>query len=558
MPGGDEMNGIANECGSRQKEIRKPQNQMPEAKSKFETLSGLPVKPLYTPSDLSEFDYLRDLGSPGQYPFTRGIQPDMYRGRYWTMRQYAGFGSAEDTNRRFRYLLERGQTGLSVAFDLPTQIGYDSDHPLAMGEVGKVGVAIDSVRDMAVLFDLIPLDQVSTSMTINSPASILTAMYIAVAGQNGIGPEKLRGTVQNDVLKEYVARGTYIFPIRPAMRMVSDVIAFCAKKMPLWNSISISGYHMREAGCTAVQEVAFTIADGITYVETALSEGLGVDDFAPRLSFFFSAHQDFLEEIAKFRAARRIWSRIMKERFHAKSPRSWMLRYHVQTAGCSLTAQQPFLNILRTGFEALSAVLGGCQSLHTNAYDEALALPTEEAVQIALRTQQIIAYETGVTETVDPLAGSYFLENLTRQIEEECNEYLKKIDQMGGVIPAVETGFLQGEISNSAYEYQKKIEGKDRIVVGVNRFQIEEPPPEGLLKIRQTVGELQVEKLRQLRAQRRNGEVRNSLEEIRRIARSKENLMPAVIKAVKAEATIGEICGALREVFGEYRGSTSF
>jgi len=558
MPGGDEMNGIANECGSRQKEIRKPQNQMPEAKSKFETLSGLPVKPLYTPSDLSEFDYLRDLGSPGQYPFTRGIQPDMYRGRYWTMRQYAGFGSAEDTNRRFRYLLERGQTGLSVAFDLPTQIGYDSDHPLAMGEVGKVGVAIDSVRDMAVLFNLIPLDQVSTSMTINSPASILTAMYIAVAGQNGIGPEKLRGTVQNDVLKEYVARGTYIFPIRPAMRMVSDVIAFCAKNMPLWNSISISGYHMREAGCTAVQEVAFTIADGITYVETALSEGLDVDDFAPRLSFFFSAHQDFLEEIAKFRAARRIWSRIMRERFHAKSPRSWMLRYHVQTAGCSLTAQQPFLNILRTGFEALSAVLGGCQSLHTNSYDEALALPTEEAVQIALRTQQIIAYETGVTETVDPLAGSYFLENLTRQIEEECNEYLKKIDQMGGVIPAVETGFLQGEISNSAYEYQKKIEGKDRIVVGVNRFQIEEPPPEGLLKIRQTVGELQVEKLRQLRAQRRNGEVRNSLEEIRRIARSKENLMPAVIKAVKAEATIGEICGALREVFGEYRGSTSF
>lgn len=558
MPGGDEMNGIANECGSRQKEIRKPQNQMPEAKSKFETLSGLPVKPLYTPSDLSEFDYLRDLGSPGQYPFTRGIQPDMYRGRYWTMRQYAGFGSAEDTNRRFRYLLERGQTGLSVAFDLPTQIGYDSDHPLAMGEVGKVGVAIDSVRDMAVLFDLIPLDQVSTSMTINSPASILTAMYIAVAGQNGIGPEKLRGTVQNDVLKEYVARGTYIFPIRPAMRMVSDVIAFCAKNMPLWNSISISGYHMREAGCTAVQEVAFTIADGITYVETALSEGLDVDDFAPRLSFFFSAHQDFLEEIAKFRAARRIWSRIMRERFHAKSPRSWMLRYHVQTAGCSLTAQQPFLNILRTGFEALSAVLGGCQSLHTNSYDEALALPTEEAVQIALRTQQIIAYETGVTETVDPLAGSYFLEHLTGQIEGECNEYLKKIDQMGGVIPAIETGFLQGEISNSAYEYQKKIESKDRIVVGVNRFQIEEPPPEGLLKIRQTVGELQVEKLRQLRAQRRNGEVRNSLEEIRRAARSKDNLMPAVIKAVKAEATIGEICEALREIFGEYRGSTSF
>jgi len=395
-------------------------------------------------------------------------------------------------------------------------------------------------------------------MTINSPASILTAMYLAIAGGNGIGPEKLRGTVQNDVLKEYIARGTYIFPIRPAMRIVADILGFCAKKMPQWNSISISGYHMREAGCTAVQEVAFTLADGITYVETAQNAGLGVDEIAPRLSFFFAAHQDFFEEVAKFRAARRIWSRIMKERFQAKNPRSWMLRYHVQTAGCSLTAQQPFLNILRTGYEALSAVLGGCQSLHTNSYDEALALPTEEAVQIALRTQQIIAYETGVTETVDPLAGSYYVEHMTDRIETEAEEYLKRIEQMGGVIPAIEAGYIQGEIANSAYEYQKKVETKDRIVVGVNQFQIEEPPPTGLLQIRQTVGDLQAEKLRTLRAERNSGALRSSLDEIRRVAGSNENLMPAIIEAVKSEATIGEICDALRDVFGEYRGGTSF
>jgi methylmalonyl-CoA mutase N-terminal domain/subunit len=530
----------------------------PEAKARVETISGLPVNPLYTPADVSGLDYLRDLGFPGQYPFTRGVQTDMYRGRFWTMRQYAGFGSAEDTNRRFRYLLEQGQTGLSVAFDLPTQIGYDSDHPLALGEVGKVGVAIDSVRDLGVLFEGIPLDQVSTSMTINSPASILTAMYLAIGSRNGIGPEQLRGTVQNDILKEYIARGTYIFPIRPAMRIVADIIGFCAKNMPQWNSISISGYHMREAGCTAVQEVAFTVADGITYVETAMKAGLGVDEIAPRLSFFFAAHQDFFEEVAKFRAARRIWSRIMKERFQAKNPRSWMLRYHVQTAGCSLTAQQPFLNILRTGYEALSAVLGGCQSLHTNSYDEALALPTEEAVQIALRTQQIIACETGVTGTIDPLAGSYYVEHMTDRIETEVEEYLKRIEQMGGVIPAIETGYIQGEIANSAYEYQKKVETKDRIVVGVNQFQIEEPPPEGLLKVRQTVGELQTEKLRILRNERSGGAVRSSLDEIRRVARSTENLMPAIIEAVKVEATIGEICDALREVFGEYRGNKSF
>jgi methylmalonyl-CoA mutase N-terminal domain/subunit len=554
----DKVEAIADGFRKWSDSLQKQLAKAPEAKARFETISGLPVNPLYTPADVSGLDYLRDLGFPGQHPFTRGVQTDMYRGRFWTMRQYAGFGSAEDTNRRFRYLLEQGQTGLSVAFDLPTQIGYDSDHPLALGEVGKVGVAIDSVRDLGVLFERIPLDQVSTSMTINSPAAILTAMYIAIGGRNGIGPEQLRGTVQNDILKEYIARGTYIFPIRPAMRIVADIIGFCAKNMPQWNSISISGYHMREAGCTAVQEVAFTVADGITYVETARNAGLGVDEIAPRLSFFFAAHQDFFEEVAKFRAARRIWSRIMKERFQAKNPRSWMLRYHVQTAGCSLTAQQPFLNILRTGYEALSAVLGGCQSLHTNSYDEALALPTEEAVQIALRTQQIIAYETGVTGTIDPLAGSYYVEHMTDRIETEVEEYLKRIEQMGGVIPAIETGYIQGEIANSAYEYQKKVETKDRIVVGVNQFQIEEPPPEGLLKVRQTVGELQTEKLRLLRAERSSGAVRSSLDEIRRVAGSQDNLMPAIIEAVKAEATIGEICDALREVFGEYRGNKSF
>jgi len=474
------------------------------------------------------------------------------------MRQYAGFGSAEDTNQRFRYLMEQGQTGLSVAFDLPTQIGYDSDHPLALGEVGKVGVAIDSVRDLGVLFDQIPLDQVSTSMTINSPASVLTAMYLAIADKDGIRTDALRGTVQNDVLKEYIARGTYIFPIRPAMRIVSDILGYCSKHMPLWNSISISGYHMREAGSTAVQEVAFTFADGITYLEAARNAGLGVDEIGPRLSFFFSAHQDFFEEIAKFRAARRIWSRIMKERFKAKNPRSCMLRYHVQTAGCSLTAQQPLLNILRTGYEALSAVLGGCQSLHTNSFDEALALPTEEAAQIALRTQQIIAYETGVTDTVDPLAGSYYLEHMTDKIETEVQAYLKRIEEMGGAIPAIESGYIQGEIATSAYEYQKRVEIKDRIVVGVNRFQIQEPPPTGLLQMRPDMIDTQMDKLRTLRAERSATAVRSALDDVRRAAGTSENLMPPIIEAVKAEATIGEICGAMREVFGEYDGGRSF
>jgi len=554
----EELAGISEGLKGWEEATTKQLAKSPEMKKRFETISGVPVRRLYTPEDVSGLEYGKDLGFPGQHPFTRGIQNNMYRGRFWTMRQYAGFGTAEDTNRRFRYLLEQGQTGLSVAFDLPTQIGYDSDHPLAEGEVGKVGVAIDSVRDLGTLLAEIPLDKVSTSMTINSPASVLTAMYVALADKGGIPAASLRGTVQNDLLKEYVARGTYIFPIRPAMRLVADILGWCAKNIPNWNSISISGYHMREAGCTAVQEVAFTIADGIEYVETALRAGLKVDDFGPQLSFFFSAHQDFFEEVAKFRAARRLWARIMKERFGAKNPRSWMMRYHVQTAGCSLTAQQPFLNVLRTGFEALSAVLGGCQSLHTNSYDEALALPTEQAVQIALRTQQLIAYETGVTETVDPLAGSYYVEHLTNEIEAASRDYLDKIAQMGGVIPAIEAGYVQSEISNSAYEYQKKVESRDRTVIGVNRFQIEEPPPEGLLKVRRAVGEAQKEKLRALRKERSAAAVAKTLDEVRKTARTEENLMPAILEAVKAEATIGEICDAMRDVFGEYRGGTAF
>lgn len=540
-------------------EITNKQNaKNPERKAEFETLSELDIKRVYTPLDVDEIDYMEKVGFPGQYPFTRGVQNTMYRGRFWTMRQYAGFGSAEDTNKRFRYLLKQGQTGLSVAFDLPTQIGYDSDHPLAFGEVGKVGVAIDSVRDLGVLFDGIPLDQVSTSMTINSPAAILTAMYLALADRDGISFDMLRGTIQNDVLKEYIARGTYIFAPTPAMRITTDILAYCAKNMPQWNSISISGYHMREAGCTADQEVAFTLADGITYVEAARNAGLEVDDFAPRISFFFSAHQDFFEEIAKYRAARRLWARIMREKFKAKNPRSWMLRYHVQTAGCSLTAQQPLLNILRTGFEALSAALGGCQSLHTNSYDEALALPSQEAAQIALRTQQIIAYETGVTETTDPLAGSYYVEDLTNRIESKAEQYIDKIKEMGGMIRAIESGYVQGEISNSAYEYQKKVESKERIVVGVNNFQVEELPPSGLLRVDKSVEEGQVEKLKKLRSERNNQAVIGSLDKLKKAAEKDENLMPLIVDAVKEQATLGEICDALREVFGEYIGSASF
>ncbi|NTV34597.1 MAG: methylmalonyl-CoA mutase family protein, partial [Deltaproteobacteria bacterium] len=455
----------------------------PERKKEFLNTSGIPVHRLYTPAHTKDVDYLTDVGFPGSYPFTRGVQPTMYRGRHWTMRQYAGFGNAEESNKRYKFLLDQGQTGLSVAFDLPTQIGYDSDHDMAMGEVGKVGVAISSLQDMETLFDGIPLDQVSTSMTINSPAAVLLAMYLAVAEKQGVAPEQLRGTIQNDILKEYSSRGTYIFPPKPSMRIVTDIFAFCSEKVPQWNSISISGYHIREAGSTAVQEVAFTLANGIAYVEAALQAGLDVDAFGPRISFFFNAHLDFFEEVAKYRAARRLWAKIMKERFKAKDPRSLMIRFHTQTAGCTLTAQQPKNNIVRVAFQALAAVLGGTQSLHTNSMDEALCLPSEEAVQVALRSQQIVAYETGVSDTVDPLGGSYYVEELTREIFSRAEAYINKIDEMGGAAAAIEKGFIQREIQDSAYQYQREIERGERVVVGLNRFQVQEEKPKNLLRV---------------------------------------------------------------------------
>ena len=524
----------------------------PERREQFATLSDIPVERLYTPEDV-ELNYLRDLGFPGEYPYTRGVQPTMYRGRLWTMRQYAGYATAEESNRRFRYLLSQGQTGLSVAFDLPTQMGYDSDHPLAEGEVGKVGVAIDSLEDMEILFDGIPLDKVSTSMTINAPAAILLAMYIAVAKKQGVDPKVLRGTVQNDILKEYVARGTYIFPPQPSMRLVTDLIAYCKDHLPRWNSISISGYHIREAGSTAVQEVAFTLANAIAYVQAATEAGLDVDEFAPRLSFFFGAHNDFFEEIAKFRAARRLWARIMRERFGAKNPRSWMLRFHTQTAGCTLTAQQPDNNIVRVTLQALAAVLGGTQSLHTNSRDEALSLPTEKSVQIALRTQQIIAHESGVANTIDPLAGSYYVEYLTDEIEKRARDYIERIDRLGGALRAIERGFIQREIEESAYRYQREIEKGDRVVVGVNRFTVEEEVPLRRLRVDPTVRERQMERLRALRERRDSGRVSALLARLEEAARGDENLMPLFIECVEAYATLGEICDVLRGVFGEYR-----
>lgn len=527
----------------------------PERKKEFETSSGITVKRAYTPADIENLDYDRDLSSPGEYPYTRGVQPTMYRGKFWTMRQYAGFATAEESNKRYKYLLEQGQTGLSVAFDLPTQIGYDSDHTLSEGEVGKVGVAIDSLRDMEILFDGIPLDKVSTSMTINAPASVLLAMYIAVAEKQGVSSDQLSGTIQNDILKEYIARGTYIFPVEPSMRLITNIFEYCSEFVPKWNTISISGYHIREAGSTAVQEVAFTLANGIAYVEAAVKAGLNVDEFGPRLSFFFNSHNEILEEVAKFRAARRLWAKIMKDRFKAKDPRSMMLRFHTQTAGCTLTAQQPDNNIVRVAMQTLAAVLGGTQSLHTNSRDEALALPTEDSVRIALRTQQIIAYESGVTETVDPLAGSYYIESLTDQIEQKAAEYLRKIDEMGGAAKAIETGYIQKEIQDSAYKYQKEIESGDRIVVGVNKFRIEEPAHKGLLKVDPKVGELQQKKLAELRNIRDNVKVNASLEILKNAAKGNDNLMPLILNAVKTYATLGEICGVLREVFGEYQQS---
>ncbi|GLI19171.1 methylmalonyl-CoA mutase [Tepidanaerobacter syntrophicus] len=544
------------ECQKKLEEkTRKALEKRPERCDNFYTNSGIEIKRLYTELDMQDFDYLEDLGFPGEFPYTRGIYPTMYRGRLWTMRQYAGYGTAEESNNRYKFLLSQGQTGLSVAFDLPTQMGYDSDHPLSQGEVGKVGVAIDSLKDMELLFDGIPLDKVSTSMTINAPAAVLLAMYIVLAQNQGVPLEELSGTIQNDILKEYIARGTYIFPPEPSMRLITDIFEFCSRYMPKWNTISISGYHIREAGATAVQEVAFTLSDGIAYVEAAIKAGLAIDDFAPRLSFFFNAHNDLFEEVAKFRAARRLWAKIMKERFNAQNPSSMMLRFHTQTAGSTLTAQQPDNNIVRVAIQALSAVLGGTQSLHTNSRDEALALPSEDSVRIALRTQQILAHESGITETVDPLAGSYYIENLTDMIEESANKYIEKIDKMGGAVKAIENGFMQQEIQDSAYEYQMAIESGNRIVVGVNKYQIEEEPPRGLLKVDPAVARFQIEKLRELKASRNNSKVSEALNNLKDCAKTCKNLMPPIIECVKAYCTLGEICDALRSVFGEYKAS---
>ena len=524
----------------------------PERKKEFKTLGGLDLPRLALPKEIDD-DYLEKLGFPGEFPYTRGVQPTMYRSRFWTMRQYAGFATAKETNERYRYLLEQGQTGLSVAFDLPTQIGYDSDHPMSKGEVGKVGVAIDSLADMEILFDKIPLDKVSTSMTINSPAAILLAMYVAVGEKQGVPREKLRGTIQNDILKEYVARGTYIFPPRPSLRIITNIFEWCSKNTPLFNTISISGYHIREAGSTAVQEVAFTLANGCTYVQTAIDAGLDVNVFGKRLSFFFNATTDIIEEVAKFRAARRMWAKIMKERFGAKDPKACMLRFHTQTAGHTLTAQQIDNNVVRVALQALAAVLGGTQSLHTNSKDEALTLPTEDSVRTALRTQQIIAYESGVANSIDVLGGSYLVEQLTDKIEEEAFNLMKKIDDMGGVIAAIEAGFIQRQIEDSAYEYQKQIETKERIVIGVNEFQSKESVKVPILKIDKEVEKRQVERLKEVKKNRDNAKVEKTLKNLEQAARSDENLMEYILEAVKEYATIGEIYGVLREVFGEYR-----
>ncbi len=525
----------------------------PERRAEFATASGIPIKRLYTPADRAESSYLEELGFPGQPPFTRGVQPTMYRGRFWTMRQYAGFGTAEESNARYRYLLEQGQTGLSVAFDLPTQMGRDSDHPLARGEVGRVGVAIDSLADMETMLAGIPLDKVTTSMTINATASILLALYLAVAEKQGVPWAKVGGTVQNDVLKEYVARGTYIYPPRESLRIITDIFAFCAKEVPSWNTISISGYHIREAGSTAAQELAFTIANGIAYVEAAIAAGLDVDQFGPRLSFFWNVHNEFFEEVAKFRAARRIWYKIMRDRFHAKDPRSMMVRCHAQTAGSSLTAQQIDNNVVRVTLQALAAVLGGTQSLHTNGKDEALALPTEDSARLALRTQQVIAYESGVADTIDPLAGSYYVESLTDELERRAMDYIEQINSMGGAVAAIEQGFMQREIQNAAYRYQQEIERKERIIVGVNAFTLEREPVPEILQINPELEERQKAKVAKVRAERAAKPVADALERVERTARDGGNLMPAILDAVRAYATLGEISDAMRRVFGEYR-----
>jgi methylmalonyl-CoA mutase N-terminal domain/subunit len=538
--------------------VAKSVERIPE-RGMFLTTSDIPVSRLYTPLDVQDLDYLCDLGFPGVYPFTRGIYPTMYRARLWTMRQYAGFGTAEQTNQRFKYLLSQGQTGLSVAFDFPTQVGYDCDHPMARGEVGRAGVSVSTLRDMEIVFDGIPLDKITTSMTINAPAAILLAMYIVVGEKQGVPQNALDGTVQNDILKEYVARGMYIFPPKPSMRLVTDIFEYCAKNVPKWNVISISGYHIREAGATAVQEVAFTLANAIAYVQAAVDRGLNVDQFASRISFFFAAHNNLFEEVAKFRAARRLWAKIMRERFKAKNPASWMLRFHTQTSGVSLTAQQPLNNIIRVTLQALAAVLGGTQSLHTNSFDEAYALPSEQAVTIALRTQQIIAHESGVADTIDPLGGSYYVEYLTKQIEEKAAEYIQRIDEMGGAVAAIEKGFMQREIMESAYRYQKEVESKKRIIVGVNEFVSEEKTPVKILRIDPEIEKKLIERLKEVKRQRNNVKVKKALDMLRRSAeKENENLMPHIIRAVREYATLGEICDVLREVFGEYKPPAIF
>jgi len=521
------------------------------------TISGRPIEPLYRPEDVAGLDYADDLGDPGDFPFTRGIHRTMYRGKVWSMRQFAGFGTPRETNARFKYLLEHGVNGLSVAFDLPTLMGRDPDHPLSLGEVGKCGVAISSLQDMEILFDGIPLDQVSTSMTINSPAAMLLAFYIIVAEKQGVGPEKLSGTVQADILKEFIAQKEYIFPPRPSMRVIVDMIRYCTERLPRWNSISISGYHIREAGSTAAQELAFTLRDGIEYVQWCVDAGMDVDEFAPRLSFFFNSHSDFFEEIAKFRAARRIWARVMKERFGAKNPRSWMCRFHSQTAGVSLTAQQPYNNVVRTALQALAAVLGGTQSLHTNSLDEALALPTEEAVTIALRTQQVIAHESGVVNTADPLAGSYFVEKLTNDIEGDALEYFRRIDAMGGMVAAIERGYPQREIQDAAFQFQKAVERKEKIIVGVNEYVMDEKPFP-ILYIDEKASEEQISRLQSLRFSRDSDRVRAALGRLQAVARGTGNVMEPILEAARAYATLGEMCDALREVWGEYVEAPTF
>jgi methylmalonyl-CoA mutase N-terminal domain/subunit len=538
--------------------LSKSFDKLPE-KSGFATSSDIRVSRVYTPDDISDFDYVRDSGFPGEYPLTRGVYPTMYRARLWTMRQYAGFGTAEQTNQRFKYLLSQGQKGLSVAFDFPTQVGYDCDHPLSCGEVGRAGVSISTLKDMEIVFHEIPLDKITASMTINAPTNVLLAMYIAVGGKQGLDESKLGGTVQNDILKEYAARGMYIYPPKPSMRLVTDIFEYCSQHMPEWNTISISGYHIREAGATAVQEVAFTLADAIAYVQAAVDRGLDLDRFSGRLSFFFAAHNNFFEEIAKFRAARKLWAKIMKERFGAKNPNSWMLRFHTQTSGVSLTAQQPHNNVVRVSLQALSAVLGGTQSLHTNSFDEAYALPSSEAVLVALRTQQIIAYESGVVDSVDPLAGSYYIEYLTKEIEEKTERYIEQIDALGGAVAAIEKGFIQREITDSAYRHQKEVEAKKRIVVGVNEFKTDEEVPIRILQIDPKSERKLAERLASTKSERNQAKVNETLAKLRLTAEDeKANLMPFVLQAVREFATLGEICDTLREVFGQHKSSSIF